>query len=355
MGLNLGSFKSFFIGRLFLEKKTDRMNKSLNVCLINALYFLTPKEIRILTQTNKKLKQQISENKKLWIHFIESKYGSLKECIHQMYYIPYSFLSYNEKSISVLKFTPHLDFENMSKSIKNEISKFGKFKSDKTEFDKIFENSKQMLNQNHPGIFKRTNPPMKDVKYFSMTMEEEKIDHFEFGFFIYNEEYFSKKKKNQISFDQFQEQFLIQDVMQNVFEFLNDSEILNVSTVCKYWHSISNESNFLLNQIQKKYGSWMNSMLDRCIFEYLITGSRSSNVVFIVDEFKKSSLESKNLIDNRLKESMTLIDRNSGKQRIDRMLTIYLEKTLLDDDIYEFGYFTFPNFREGYSVPFASK
>jgi hypothetical protein len=75
------------------------MNKSLNVCLINALYFLTPKEIRILTQTNKKLKKQISENKKLWIHFIESKYGSLKECIHQMYYIPYSFLSYNAETM----------------------------------------------------------------------------------------------------------------------------------------------------------------------------------------------------------------------------------------------------------------
>jgi hypothetical protein len=111
-----------------------------------------------------------------------------------------------------------LDFENMSKSLKNEISKFGKFKSDKTDFDKIFENSKQMLNQNHPGIFKRTNSPLKDVKYFSLTTEEEKIDHFEFGFFIYNEDYLPKKKKNQIYFDQFQEQFLIQDVMQNVFD-----------------------------------------------------------------------------------------------------------------------------------------
>jgi hypothetical protein len=56
------------------------------------------------------------------------------------------------------------------------------------------------------------------VKYFSLTTEEEKIDHFEFGFFIYNEDYLPKKKKNQIYFDQFQEQFLIQDVMQNVFD-----------------------------------------------------------------------------------------------------------------------------------------
>jgi hypothetical protein len=326
---------------------------STNFSLIQALHFLTPKEIRILTKTTKKLKKQISENKQLWIHFIESKYGSLNKCIHKKYYIPYILLAYFATNTSVLKFTPHINFESMTTSLKTEISDYGKLKFDKTEFDKIFSKSNQMLNQNHSGqntMKRNTIPSMNCVKYFDMITEGDEREHFQFGFYVYSEKYIPMKKRSQISFN-FQEQFLIQDIVENVFEFLDDKEILNVSMVCQFWNSITNESNFLLNRIEKKYGSLLNSMLERNVFEFAVRGTRSSELLFSVESLENSAFDAQNFIEDRLNEGMQLFDRNSGKPRIDRMLTICREKSLLDDDIYECGYLTISNFREGYHVP----
>jgi hypothetical protein len=319
------------------------------------LHFLTPKEVRTLTQTNKKLKKQISENKKLWIHFIESKYGSLKECIHQMYYIPYMNFAYFGTNVSVLKLSPHLDFETMTKSLKTEMSNFRNLENEnKEDFDKIFENTNQMLNKSHQGVYmNKENSSVKVMIYLNIFTPNNERDSVQFGFFIYNEDYLPKKKKNQISFDQFQEQFLIQDVMQNVFEFLNDSEILNVSTVCKFWYSITNESDFLLSQIQKKYGSWMNSMLDRCIFEYVVTAFWAKELHFTVYGLCNSVSESKKLIDQKISEIEFIQNRNSTKKRNNGMLTIYQEMIMFVEDEYEFGYVKFSNIWEKYYIPFV--
>eukprot|EP01080_Neovahlkampfia_damariscottae_P007540 gene7540-11864_t len=325
-------------------------NKHTDFVILKSIYFMSPVEIRTLTQTSKKLKKKIQKDHNIWIHFIEAKYGSLKKCLFQTFYFPYHLFGYHGTDVFMLKFKPNFDFETTTKELKKDIMDHKYLESDYDErgyFEKTFEETGKMLNEQNNYFYVNG----RNCDYYFMETAENEGDGISFGFDRFRDSEFKTKKKDQIfhlgkRVDIFsvQQAFLNNDLLELVFEYLETKELLNIWLTCKQWFILTNQNDFLLSRIERKFGSLQNSMLDRFFINYVAQSFWPREIHYHTDQICFTKEKRDEIVNEIIEEKSDLDDKIVQKDKVDGILNIVSEKTLGGEDDHEIGFFKIVNF-----------